>query len=86
MVGKRPARSFRSPFCERYDRPQLRANVDSNYPTPLLAALIALGISPRPRWLGNGKVPVAVTMSDFMQAVKEVGGLVIERAPIRSAC
>lgn len=24
------------------------------------------------RWLGNGKVPVAVTMADFMQAVKEV--------------
>lgn len=27
------------------------------------------------RWLGNGKVPVAVTMSDFMQAVKEVGAV-----------
>ena len=25
-----------------------------------------------PRWMGNAKVPVAVTISDFMQAIRDV--------------
>eukprot|EP00903_Cladosiphon_okamuranus_P015163 g14021.t1 len=59
----------RRPYAER--AVEFRPFACSDFIIPMLTKLCPQG-EKMDRWLGNGKVPVAVTTSDFMQAVKEV--------------
>ncbi|CAM9972058.1 unnamed protein product [Ectocarpus fasciculatus] len=57
------------PYAERVA--EFRPFACSDFIIPMLTKLCPPG-EKMDRWLGNAKVPVAVTMHDFMQAVKEV--------------
>ncbi|CAM9522925.1 unnamed protein product [Ectocarpus sp. 8 AP-2014] len=57
------------PYAERVAG--FRPFACSDFIIPILTKLCPPG-EKMDRWLGNAKVPVAVTMHDFMQAVKEV--------------